>query len=402
MATAESEAASRGPLNGNGVVTASEKGSVPSSDTGAVQNPPAEGSPAQGKEPAAEIPAITGTERDEVVVALKTKQEPAPSPDRSGSSTSRDEAGSEPQPQGEPTPRANSGAADDVDISDYYFIRDLKRLKDLRAFFLQEAIALKGPDGKDIDFGDLMRLRSPAADSGHQGRVPRKDEWAQVAQLTQTLFCLMSDPQRKKFLLGEFPKVVMWETGAFLAIAVGALVIAVISYDPSASNPVFSNSRMLLYIFWLVFLGAIGSVAFIGMNALSVQQDATFDMNNGRLLQLRIILGALFGLVLTLPFGYDGFTLFIESVAKHSASATAASATAASGAGSNSAPPLAPNPLSTSALIMLLPFVFGFSTSLVIMVLNRLIEGGQAFFGKPSSVDARSPATSGRGSSPFS
>jgi hypothetical protein len=56
-------------------------------------------------------------------------------------------------------------------------------------------------------------------------------------------------------------------------------------------------------------MGAIGSVAFIGMNALSVQQDVTFDLNNDRLMVLRIVLGALFGIVLTLPFGFTQFSV---------------------------------------------------------------------------------------------
>src|SRR5215510_4179294 len=70
------------------------------------------------------------------------------------------------------------------------------------------------------------------------------------------------------------------------------------------------------YLSWLMSIGAIGSVAFIGMNALSVQQDITFDLTNTRLMLLRITLGALFGLVLTLPFGFDSFVQFCENVTR--------------------------------------------------------------------------------------
>ncbi len=38
-------------------------------------------------------------------------------------------------------------------------------------------------------------------------------------------------------------------------------------------------------------------------------------------------------------------------------------------------------------MLLLLPFVLGFSTSLVIMILNRLVGAVQAFFGKSGTGD---------------
>jgi hypothetical protein len=46
------------------------------------------------------------------------------------------------------------------------------------------------------------------------------------------------------------------------------------------------------------------------------------------------------------------------------------------------------------AIFLLLPFVLGFSTSLVIMILNRLVGGVQAFFGK-TEMSSGSHATLG-------
>jgi hypothetical protein len=77
---------------------------------------------------------------------------------------------------------------------------------------------------------------------------------------------------------------------------------------------------------------------------------------------LRIVLGALFGLVLSLPFGIEGFRTFVAILKDHGK-----------------------REFSTSAIQLLLPFVFGFSTSLVIMVLNRLVDSVNAFFGKSVS-----------------
>jgi hypothetical protein len=129
-------------------------------------------------------------------------------------------------------------------------------------------------------------------------------------------------------------------------------------------------------------LGAIGSVAFIGMNALSVQEDATFDLTNSRLMALRISLGALFGLVLTLPTdGFNSFVTFCSQIL-HPGETPASSSSSAGQLG-----------LSISALLLLLPFILGFSTSLVILVLNQLLEGVQSFFGRPSSRSSASLPT---------
>ena len=123
------------------------------------------------------------------------------------------------------------------------------------------------------------------------------------------------------------------------------------------------------YLIWLFSLGAIGAVAYIGMNALSIQEDITFDLTNPRLMILRIVLGGLFGLVLTLPFGYQDFLNFCVSLIK-----------------ANPVPAEQPegNKSAWQAVTLLMPFVLGFSTSLVLLVLNQMVDGFQAFFGKGS------------------
>ena len=125
------------------------------------------------------------------------------------------------------------------------------------------------------------------------------------------------------------------------------------------------------YLVWLLSLGAIGAIAFIGMNILSVQEDVTFDLTNQRLVSLRISLGALFGLVLTLPFGFEGFVQFLDAVVMGQKEPTQPSQI----------------DVTTQAIMLLLPFILGFSTSLVILILNRLVEAVQGFFGKPGSTD---------------
>lgn len=169
---------------------------------------------------------------------------------------------------------------------------------------------------------------------------------------------------------------------AFGLIALASLIFAIRFYSLAGLHESSIGVSVLpFYLIWLMSLGAIGSVAFIGMNALSVQEDITFDLTNSRLILMRIALGALFGLVLSLPFGFDGFLEFCKAIVLGK--------------------PLQPTGASDStqqtvtiqAMILVLPFILGFSTSLVILILNRLVDGVQGFFGRRDSQAAAASAS---------
>jgi hypothetical protein len=78
------------------------------------------------------------------------------------------------------------------------------------------------------------------------------------------------------------------------------------------------------------------------------------------------MLGGLFAFVLTLPFGFAGYIHFCTEIAL-----------------SKLDQPIVKDGL--EALMLVVPFILGFSTPLVIMILNQFIEAAQAFFGKRSS-----------------
>jgi hypothetical protein len=119
-------------------------------------------------------------------------------------------------------------------------------------------------------------------------------------------------------------------------------------------------------------LGAIGAIAFISMNALSIQNDVTFELTNWSLLAVRIVLGSLFGAVLSIPFGFESFVNFVETITR----AVPALGSANSIVG-----------ISLQSALLLLPFILGFSTSLVILVLNRFVESLAVFFGERRGSD---------------
>jgi hypothetical protein len=246
------------------------------------------------------------------------------------------------------------------DISDEQFIKDLRKLKELRSFLIEQAVQLQPTESASISFGKLNLLRFR-----DDGRVPNVEEWELLETLTQELFRHLSEPLRRRFLYSRTPGWFAPLVMVLGCVAIASLIICTVVWGAG------DYARIIpLFIAWVGSLGAIGSVAFIGMNALSVQDDATFDLGNNRLLILRIVLGGLFGIVLTLPFGFQSFTKFIASLMEGGAAAS-------SGNGLEST-------------MLLLPFVLGFSTSLVIMVLNQFVEAIQSFFGKKASTASAS------------
>jgi hypothetical protein len=245
-------------------------------------------------------------------------------------------------------------------ISDAEFMRELFRLRALRAFIRETDVRLD-PEGRiACNFEDLNLLQQ--ANPTHSGRLPTLDEWESVDWRIQTLFSQMSEEARRNFLRGQIPPFLTVIVMACGLAALAAVLCAAMQFKAPTGQ---SQSLLLLpsYLVWLTALGGIGSVAFIGLNALSVQEDATFDLNNHRLLVMRITLGALFGIVLGLPFGFPYFLFFLGELVGPTQRPGQADAIA-------------------QAMWLVAPFVFGFSTPLVIMILNRFVDAIQAFFGK--------------------
>jgi hypothetical protein len=253
-------------------------------------------------------------------------------------------------------------------ISNERFMQDLDNLRRLCTFIRQEAIKVSSADAPILELHQLNMLHRPMLPSGlttgDSAREPTGEEWSQVESRTQKLFALLDDERRRKFAMGEAPWMIAWLPMFLTPVALVSLMLAVTS----------PRAAFELYLVWLLSLGAMGSVAFIGMNALSVQQDITFDLTNRRLMMLRIALGALFGLVLTLPFGYGSFIEFIKGINNAGIQSSDAK-------------------ISTQAILLLMPFIFGFSTTLVIQVLNQAMEAIQVFFGKNGSGGDRQKAT---------
>ena len=197
------------------------------------------------------------------------------------------------------------------------------------------------PDADSKALGDLFTLTL-----SFRGRSPTGAEWATLDRFNQLFFQRLTDAQRRRFLLGGIPQGIarlpIIFAGVALVSLLGSVFLPSFGYEPMLGEVII----LPCYLLWLISLGAIGSIAFIGMNALSVQQDITFDLLNARLINLRVALGALFALVLTLPFGYPGYLKFIFQLTGFNIKSEE-------------------NPFTTAdAVMLIMPFLLGFSTSL--------------------------------------
>jgi hypothetical protein len=239
-----------------------------------------------------------------------------------------------------------------TEIGDLAFINQLNQLIALRSFLIKQAIRLTSC--RSLGLLNTLHFKSG-------GRFPTPAEWSELENHTELLFVLLSEPLRRKFLSSQIPRWVTTTAISLGGLAIIAFIAAFINaYAVTSFGPIIS------FLVWVAALGALGSIAFIGMNALAVQDDATFDLTNDKLIILRIVLGALFGMVLTLPFGYHHFLQFIREIASSNPDAAEKTNTE----------------LLQQAVALLLPFILGFSTNLVIMILNRFVESVQSFFAR--------------------
>ncbi len=241
-------------------------------------------------------------------------------------------------------------------IRDYRFAKELDALKAVRSFLIEQGESLTAAPPDALSLYELNLL-----DYSPRGRLPTLDEWQILERLTQFLFGHLSDSLRRRFRYSRLPWWIVYMAIGLGGVAIGSLVLCTLVWGTGTFSRIVP-----WYVVWLASLGGIGSISFIGMNALSVQDDATFDLLNTKLLVLRISLGALFGVVLALPYGFNSYVAFIEFLTK------------GGDVSSN-------NALTLQSLLLLLPFVLGFSTSLVIMILNQLVEAVQSFFGRKAS-----------------
>lgn len=253
-------------------------------------------------------------------------------------------------------------SSDPNQISDRQFQKALNRLVDLAVFANQRPQPLNGLAAIAARLGPLNTLKF--ASTG-RGREATESEWIAVEERTQEIWKELSEVERRKFNSTQVPGWFSYLVSSLLAAVIGSVGVAYWGLPGSPVTP------MLLWAFlgFVIASGSMGAAASIGMNALSVQDDATFDLSVGKFLWLRVALGALFGTLLTIPWAFPVFQEFVTALGKSTSSGGV---------------DVTPEQLKQAAYL-LAPFILGFSTSLVILVLTRFVEAVQTIFGKSSS-----------------
>ncbi|MCZ4288233.1 hypothetical protein [Hoeflea alexandrii] len=255
---------------------------------------------------------------------------------------------------------AKDSVTNENGISNAQFCRSLYKLRELHSFLNHEAIEL--PDG--FSLGQLNQIQFDS-----NGRKPTTEEWDAVEKKSKLLFSLLSEPLRRRFLGTQIPNWFAKIAIVLVLLAAGALMWSVIAQDIGFLGlSGIGSSTLPLYIVWLMSLGALGSLAFIGFGVISVSDEVTFDLSNTKIIQIRIVLGSLFALILTLPFGFYEYLSFVRGIYRGGPLSDLEEKADALG-------------VVKQSILLLLPFVIGYSTSLTITIMNRLMDAIRAFFG---------------------
>jgi hypothetical protein len=258
-------------------------------------------------------------------------------------------------------------------ISNSDFIVMLNKLRKLINFLFDEKVVLTSEDLSHLDLGILNNFRYSAS-----GRSPTESEWSQLQKTFSSVISHFGPDLKRKARI--------YELGAFFGqVPLMFLLVAVVStvlYVFVNANIIFAEGSTpyqvaytLLVIIWALSQGGLGACAFLGTsvilkNAEEVRsqrtpendQPAPFefsDITDRNFLKVRIILGALFGFLF-------GTTLANYSLDKLSAAFVFENRQSFN---------------YEDMAIIIIPFVIGFSTNLVLFLLNRIVSVIQTSLG---------------------
>jgi hypothetical protein len=238
-------------------------------------------------------------------------------------------------------------------IANADFCLHLNKLLGLRDFIVSQNIK----DQSKSEPASIVIGRFNSFRYAEKGRQVSDAEWDELNEKLQYFYGLLNDTERRKFHFKRAaPMLKMLPT---LLVGMSVILLIIPALYANITHEATPWVYFTVFLLWTVAVGALGSMAFILVNALGIQVDPTVDVTDRDSTWFRVLLGALFAIILTLPFGYPSFQQFSSQIAT---------------------PEQALIDFNQAALL-LMPFLFGFSTSLVLTVLNRLVESVQTFFG---------------------
>lgn len=273
----------------------------------------------------------------------------------------------DPQPENQSSPAR---------ISDRLFIQQLGYTRGLVTFLIRrQALPDKPPDVL-ANLAALGSMRySPA------GRAASEEEWRKLYAISHGLASSLPleiatafSIWRLRTFFGLFPLI-------FLIMGIAALEATYLQGYAASSSGWYYFIGLAAVLSWTCALGGLGTSAFFGTSLLAQLASAAGndqaklkEITDYTYLQTRLMIGILFAFVLGLPFGH----LSLDT----------ASASLYTDVTWNAE-------LFTTMLHILAPFLLGFSTALVLAILERLIEGIKTTLGVGQSIQQH-PAASAK------
>jgi hypothetical protein len=245
------------------------------------------------------------------------------------------------------------------------FIAQVDNLRRMKAFLIQSGAKLKDEDRAILAtnaYLNSLKYNRNAAD-------PTNEEWRNLDATRFALSAYLTGDLLTRFQLRLAPKFLFYLPVIFAAAIVFFLCIMYLpptwSFGtwlfnkpvPGDPNEIPSAWFLVGVIGWTIGLGGLGAIVSLYINAMSIEIDRTVDVSDPGFVLMRIIIGCLFG-----------FVLGLSTILPH--------------AGDRPWEWLQKSGDTKDATVYLIsPFVFGFSTPLVISVMNRMIETIQGFMG---------------------
>jgi hypothetical protein len=268
-------------------------------------------------------------------------------------------------------PSARSNVAVDC-VSDRRFAEQLRALQNLKQFLFDEKVSLKTDTLEDIDLGSLNNLRY----ASNGGRLPTEGEWKLLDQKLAALAPLLTPALRWKARIRELRFFfVTVPICTMVTSVIATFFLALLMTFGDGNTVFFTVSYVLMLLTWTISQGTLGACAFLCVNITvnsarerpsSDSVDHIIDLADENILVIRVILGALFAL-LAIPIGGRSILIVYKAfLATH------------------------PIPPIEDWVVVLLPFMFGFSTTLVLAIFNKIVGGVSAVFGISSETTARS------------
>ena len=262
-------------------------------------------------------------------------------------------------------------------ISDLQFLLQLREVKSIKQFLFEERVPIGLAKLQSIDLGSLNVLTY-----GKGGRAPSTEEWSSLDEKLSALTDLLDQDQRWKLRIRELSLFFRTLPLVFLMFSV-LIVIFYMVYPKFVEEG--STLKAICFLFcllaWAITQGALGACAFLGVSAGnrvsslpaggSASSTALIaladipDLTNRNLMTIRIVLGAVFAFLFGVPISYVGLEAMRKSFELANTTPDSASSV----------------PDAATYTLIVAPFLFGFSTSLVLALLSRLLDSIKTFFG---------------------